>query len=257
VLGFPGGALERQPTAAAVATRGEALADLAPGPWRDPVAWIIASLVFAAYSALSLFRLFQLTPASWDLGIYTEYVKQLSLLRAPIVDVRGPGFNLLGDHFQIALAVLAPFFRVFPSPATLLLGQALLVAVSVFAVVSAGSALLGRSAGRLIGFAYGFSWGLQQMIEFDFHEIALSVPLLAFSLSALVRRRPRAAALWALPMVFIKEDQGFTVAAIGLLLIGAELFPRAIGGPGGCGATPAGASCCSCGAWPGRCSPSR
>jgi uncharacterized membrane protein len=231
VLGFPGGALERQPTAAAVATRGEALADLAPGPWRDPVAWIIASLVFAAYSALSLFRLFQLTPASWDLGIYTEYVKQLSLLRAPIVDVRGPGFNLLGDHFQIALAVLAPFFRVFPSPATLLLGQALLVAVSVFAVVSAGSALLGRSAGRLIGFAYGFSWGLQQMIEFDFHEIALSVPLLAFSLSALVRRRPRAAALWALPMVFIKEDQGFTVAAIGLLLIGAELFPRAIGGP--------------------------
>jgi uncharacterized membrane protein len=222
---------ERHPTAAVAATRGEALADLDAGVWRDPVAQAIASLVFLAYFALSLFRLLQLTPTSWDLGIYSEYVKQLSLLHEPIVDVRGPGFNLLGDHFQVGLAVLAPFFRVFPSPATLLFFQALLVAVSVFPVMSAGSALAGRSSGRLIGFAYGFSWGLQQMIVFDFHEIALAVPLLAFSLSALVRRRPRAAALWALPLVFVKEDQGFTVAAIGLLLILADLYPGLIPGP--------------------------
>ncbi len=224
---------ERYPT---VGTRsaGSARASAEPrsGVWRDPVAWTIATLVFGAYFALSLFRLLQLSPSSWDLGIYTEYVKQLSLLRAPIVDVRGPGFNLLGDHFQVALAVLAPFFRVFPSPATLLCGQALLAAASVFPVMAAASALLGRSSGRLIGFAYGFSWGLQQMIEFDFHEIALAVPLLAFSLSALIRGRPRAAVAWALPMVFIKEDQGFTVAAIGLLLIAADLYPERMPGPG-------------------------
>jgi uncharacterized membrane protein len=187
--------------------------------WRDPVAWTIAALVFAAYFTISLFRLLTLTPSSWDLGIYTEYVKQLSLLRMPIVDVREPGFNLLGDHFQIGLAVLAPFFRLYPSPATLLFFQALLPAVSVFPVMSVGSLLLDRTSGRLIGFAYGFSWGLQQMIDFDFHEIALAVPLLAFSLSALVRGRVRTAALWALPLVFVKEDQGFTVAAIGAFLV--------------------------------------
>ncbi len=55
-------------------------------------------------------------------------------------------------------------------------------------MVAAGFVFTGRSTGRLIGFAYGFSWGLQQMIGFDFHEIALAVPLLAFSVSALVRR---------------------------------------------------------------------
>jgi uncharacterized membrane protein len=188
-------------------------------PWRDPVAWTIAGLVFCGYFTISLYRLLTLTPTSWDLGIYTEYVKQLSLLRAPIVDARGPGFNLLGDHFQVGLAVLAPFFRIFPSPATLLFFQALLTALSVFPIMAAASALLGRPTGRLIGFAYGFSWGLQQMIDFDFHEIALAVPLLAFSLSALVRGRARTAALWALPLVFIKEDQGFTVAAIGAYLV--------------------------------------
>ena len=96
------------------------------------------------------------------------------------------------------------------------------------------------------------------MIDFDFHEIALAVPLLAFSLSALVRGRVRATALWALPLVFIKEDQGFTVAAIGALLVferrpcPAPTGPAVPGRPGrgrsaGGGAS-AGARCCSAGA---------
>jgi uncharacterized membrane protein len=194
--------------------------------WRDPVPWAIASLVFCAYFTLSLYRLLRLNPASYDLGIYTEYVKQLSQLHAPVVDILAPGFNLLGNHFQVGVAVLAPFFRAFPSPATLLFFQALAVAVSVFPVTTAATALAGRTAGRLIGFAYGFSWGLQQMIDADFHEIALAVPLLAFSLSALVRRRPAAAICWAMPLVFIEEDQGFSVAAIGLLLVLSALRPR-------------------------------
>ena len=45
----------------------------------------------------------------------------------------------------------------------------------------------------MIGAAYGLSWGLAQMIDFDFHEIAFAVPLLACSLSALLRGRTRAA----------------------------------------------------------------
>src|SRR6185312_9249394 len=103
----------------------------APGSaWRDPVTWTIAALAFGAYFVISLFRLLRLTPGSYDLGIFTEYVKQLSQLHAPVVDVLGPGFNLLGNHFQVALGVLAPFFRVFPSAGTLLFFQALLAAVS-------------------------------------------------------------------------------------------------------------------------------
>ncbi|MDX6418646.1 MAG: hypothetical protein QOG28_3266, partial [Trebonia sp.] len=62
--------------------------DAAPAPrgaWRDPVTAAVAAAAFGAYFALSLFRLLQLNPGSWDLGMYTEYVKQLSLLRAPVV----------------------------------------------------------------------------------------------------------------------------------------------------------------------------
>ena len=193
------------------------------GAYTDPVTWATAVVAFGAYAAISLFRLMQLNPSSWDLGIYTEYVKRYADLSAPIVDIRAPGFNLLGDHFQPIVAVLAPFFRVFPSSATLVVAQALLAAASIFPVSQLAREKLGVGPGRAIAVAYGFSWGLQQLAQFDFHEIAFAVPLLAFSLSSLVRGHIRAAVGWALPLVFVKEDQGFTVAAIGIYLIVAGL----------------------------------
>jgi uncharacterized membrane protein len=181
--------------------------------------WLVATAVFAVYTVISLFRYFQINPSSWDLGIFTELVKQYAHLHAPVADVRGAGFNLLGDHFSPIVALIAPFFLIVPSPGTLLVAQAFLTAISVLPVTWAAQEKLGRRAGLAVGTAYGFSWGLQQMVNFDFHEIAFAVPLLAFSMSALARGRYRACAGWALPLVFVKEDQGFTVAAIGSLMI--------------------------------------
>jgi uncharacterized membrane protein len=189
-----------------------------PSVYRDPLTLVIAGTVFGAYATLSVFRLLQLNPTSFDLSIFTDNVKQYAHFHMPIADIRGAGVNLLGDHFSPAVAVLAPFFRIFPSPATLLVAQALLAAASVFPVSQIARELLGAGQARAIAVAYGFSWGLQQMINFDFHEIALAVPLLAFSLSAVVRGRIMTAVWWALPLVFVKEDQGFTVAAIGAYL---------------------------------------
>jgi uncharacterized membrane protein len=185
----------------------------------DWVPWVVAFAVFLAYTTISVYRYLRHDPTSWDLGIFTEYVKQIAHLHAPIVDIRGPGFDLLGDHFHPIVALIAPFFLLFPSSVTLLVAQAVLAAVSVLPVYRAGNELLGRGAGQAICAAYGFSWGLQQMANYDFHEIAFAVPLLAFSLSALVRGRMRAAIWWALPLVLVKEDQGFTLAAIGLIII--------------------------------------
>jgi uncharacterized membrane protein len=186
--------------------------------------WLIAGLVFVVYLVLSLFRYLQFNPASWDLGIFTEQVKQYAHLHAPVADIRGAGFNLLGDHFSPIVALVAPFFLVAPSPITLLVAQAVLTAVSVLPVTWVAAEKLGRRAGAAIGAAYGLSWGLQQMIDFDFHEIAFALPLLAFSLAALIRGRYRNAVLWALPLVFVKEDQGFTVAALGVVMIVISLW---------------------------------
>ncbi|MFG3719153.1 DUF2079 domain-containing protein [Streptomyces massasporeus] len=131
---------------------------------------------------------------------------------------KGPGFIILGDHFSPVTALLAPLYRLFPSPVTLLVAQAALFALSAVPVTRAAARLLGRRGGLALGLAYGLSWGIQRAVDFDFHEICFAVPLIAFSLEALLARRPRAALWWALPLVLVKEDLGLTLAAIALVI---------------------------------------
>jgi uncharacterized membrane protein len=223
----------------------------APGERSDWVPWLVALVVFAAYSVISVSYVVRLDPGSSDLAIFTEYIKQYAHLHAPIVDLWAPGGDLLGDHLHPIVALIAPFFLIASTPVTLVLAQALLVAISVVPVSRAAAARLGRTPARIIAVAYGLSWGLQQMIDFDFHELAFAVPLLACSLSALVRGKTRAAVLWALPLVLVKEDQGFTVAAIGLVILGMAWRTRARTRAAGDGA-PAGAAARSTqGLWAG------
>ncbi|WSR66772.1 DUF2079 domain-containing protein [Streptomyces sp. NBC_01198] len=155
---------------------------------------------------------------SWDLGIFEQAVRGYAHLQAPTTALKGPGFNALGDHFSPITALIAPFYRVFPTPATLLVAQALLFALSVIPVTRGAGLLLGRGRGLAVGVAYGLSWGVQRAVDFDFHEVAFAMPLLAFSLEAVLRRRWAAAMWWALPLVLVKEDMGVTAAVIGAIV---------------------------------------
>jgi uncharacterized membrane protein len=175
-------------------------------------------VLFAAYVIDSVGRHRHLGTRSWDLGIFEQAVRSYAHLRAPVADLKGPGFHVLGDHFSPVTALLAPAYRLFPTPVTLLVAQAALFALSAVPVTRAAARLLGRRQGLALGVAYGLSWGIQRAVDFDFHEICFAVPLIAFSLEALLARRWRAALLWALPLVLVKEDLGVTVAAIALVV---------------------------------------
>ncbi|WP_433324153.1 DUF2079 domain-containing protein [Spirillospora sp. CA-294931] len=185
-----------------------------PSPRRDP--WLLAAALFAAYTAFSVIRHLSLRTTGYDLGIFEQAVRGYAHLRAPVSELKGPGFHLLGDHFHPILVTIAPLYRLFPSPLTLLVVQAALLAVSAVPVTRLASELCGRHGGLCAGLAYGLSWGLQQAVVFDFHEIAFAVPLIARAVELLARGRDGAAAGWAMPLPLVKEDQALIVAAIGV-----------------------------------------
>ncbi|MFD3695603.1 DUF2079 domain-containing protein [Streptomyces sp. NPDC058646] len=185
-------------------------------PWPGPYA--VAAGLFLVYLVLSVGRFRRMEWASWDLGIFEQAIRAYAHLQEPVADLKGPGTNILGDHFSPVIALIAPLYRVFPGPLTLLVAQAALFALSAVPVTRAAARLLGRARGVALGVAYGLSWGVQRAVEFDFHEIAFAVPLLAFALEALLARRWRAALLWGLPLLFVKEDLGFTLAALAVVV---------------------------------------
>ena len=183
--------------------------------WLPPV---IACAIGALYVCYSVAQWRALAAPSWDLGIFTEAVQAYSRFEAPIVPIKGPGYNLLGDHFHPLLALLGPIFRLFPSALTLLVVQDALIAVSVLPIARLAQRLLGRGGALLVGLAYGLGWGLQGAVAAQFHEVCLAVPLLAFGGVAFVERRWGACMAWLVPLVLVKEDLGLTVFMAGLVI---------------------------------------
>jgi uncharacterized membrane protein len=182
------------------------------------VPYSLALLLFAAYSAWSISRHERLRTGGYDLGIFEQAIRGYAHLSSPVATLKGPGFNLLGDHFHPILIVIAPFYRIFPSALTILIFQAALFAVSAIPITRIATVNAGVAGGACIGLAYGLSWGLQSAVAFDFHEVSFAVSMISFSLVAIVEKRWRSAALWAIPLVLVKEDLTVTLAAIGMVI---------------------------------------
>ena len=181
-----------------------------------PLVWAVVCA--GLYTAVSLIRFGRMEVASYDNAIFEEAIRGYAGGGLPIVPIKGAGFNLLGDHFSPAIAAVAPFYRLFPHPGTLLVVQVVLIAISVFIVTAVGVRTLGVGWGSVVAVAYGLSFGIQSGVIADFHEVALGVPLLAGAGAAFVEQRYRAVVAWSLPLLLVKEDLGLTVAAVGVAL---------------------------------------
>ena len=184
-------ALDRLPAALVVGVGAWVLNDYSVGQWRS------------------------LTVPSWDLAIFAELAKDYAHGQAPIVSIKGDGYNLLGDHFHPILVLLGPVWRLFPTPLALLVVQDLLLAVSAWPLTRLATRLTRRSVATALGLFYVLSWGIQGAVQAQFHEIAFAVPALAWASVAFVERRWRACALWLAPLVLVKEDMGLTLVMAG------------------------------------------
>jgi uncharacterized membrane protein len=176
-------------------------------------------LIYSVY-AVARHHIFETT--AYDLGIFFEAVRGWAHLGLPIVPVKGvhdhlgANFDLLGDHFHPLLAVLAPTYWIWPHPEVLLVDQALLIAVSAVPVWAFVQRLLGPRSAYLWTTAYLTYWGLQEAIAFDFHEIALAVPLIAFAIERVQAKRFVAATIAVLLLLLVKEDLALLVAFFGI-----------------------------------------
>lgn len=179
---------------------------------------MLSLAAFGAYWLYSTLQWRRYESPSWDLAIFTQVLRKYAHLQPPIVTIKGVDFNILGDHFHPLLAILAPIYAVFPTAYTLLVLQAVLIAISVFFVAKAAHEHLGLVGGWLVGGAYAISWGVQRAVAVQFHEVALAAPILAISLWLLLRKAWLPAAIWGGLLVFVKEDLGLTVMALGLVL---------------------------------------
>src|SRR2546428_4016509 len=93
--------------------------------------WIAVLAGIAAYavglSSLSLFRHQALLTGIWDLGYYAQLTWEVSQLQIPRSSIWHDA--VWGNHGTFILAAAAPFLRLHPDPATLLVMQSIVLAL--------------------------------------------------------------------------------------------------------------------------------
>jgi uncharacterized membrane protein len=169
----------------------------------------------AAYAGISLYRHAHFGSNAWDLAIQDQTVWGYSTFHViPNTVEMVP--NLLGDHFNPILAVLAPFYRMFDGVAVLLVAQAVLLGVAGIPIFLWAAERVGPAAGLAFQASYLVFWGLLAGVVYDFHHVVFAVPAVSAALYATLTRRD-----WLLwPMVGVgfltREDVPLTFAALGL-----------------------------------------
>lgn len=185
----------------------------------DPVAAIAAGVIAVFYTVFSYVQWSSYVSPSWDLGIFTQLAKAYAHVEVPIVPIKGPDFNLLGDHFHPILVLLAPAYWIHPSGFTLLVVQNLLFALGAYPILRYAATVLDRIGTVLLAISYGLSWAFISAVWSQFHEIAFAVPLLAFGLVWWLEGHYLRASITLSLLAFVKEDLGLTLVAFGCAIL--------------------------------------
>jgi len=178
---------------------------------------VLTGLLFVVYGGYGLTRQATYLTAGYDLGIFDQAVRNYSRFRAPEVPLKGAHYNILADHFHPIIALAAPLYWIWDSPSVLLLVQMALIAASVPVVYAFALRRMPRTGALVVAGAYAVGWAIQAMVDFDFHEVAWGVPILAVAIDALDRRDDRTLLIAAGLLLGVREDMGAVLVMLGLL----------------------------------------
>jgi len=175
-------------------------------------ALVLVSAVFG--SALCVARYRAMLYQDIDLAIFTQALANL-LHGSLASSIRGASW--LGDHSSLSLFLVAPFYALFRSPATLLVVQSTALALGALPVHRLARHETGDDRVALVAAAlYLAHPALGYLGLFEFHPEALATPALLAAFAMLREGRGRATALWAAIALLGKEDAALVVGGLGV-----------------------------------------
>ncbi len=171
------------------------------------------------FSAISILR-HRRFESAWDLAVFDQAIWLYSRGGAAYVTLRtNLPENLLGDHFHPLVALLAPVFWIVDRVEALLVAQGFLLALSVVPVFLFAERRHGKAVAWILGLAYSLYWPLQRTAEFEFHEVAIAVPLIAFAIYFIDLKARKGYFACLILLLFTKEDMPVLVAFFGIYLL--------------------------------------
>ncbi|MFA6511767.1 MAG: DUF2079 domain-containing protein [Patescibacteria group bacterium] len=140
--------------------------------------------------------------------------------------VHGAPFHLsihphlyLGDHMELFLVLLAPFYALFQHPITLLVLQNIALASSLFPAYLLFKRLLPRWLATLLALGFLLTPFLWNTALYEFHAVSFALPILLWALFAYETRRYVWFLVLSMLAITVREDIALIIAGIGIVAI--------------------------------------
>jgi len=169
----------------------------------------------SVFGGLSILRHISLHSGGFDLGIFDQNIWNSLHGRLFQASIAAKSPITLGQHFSPILLALVPLYAVWANPITLLVLQTLALGIAGIPLFWYTRQKLGRVFAIVMVGAFYLSPALQSINLWEFHEIALVTPMMAFALFFLMNRSYAGFTICSLLMLLTKEEMGLVVAALG------------------------------------------
>ena len=184
----------------------------------------VGAVMLAYLLTMTLCRLFSYSSPCFDFGIFAQMFHNMRESGLPITTCeRDKVLSHFAVHVSPIYYIYLPFYALFPAPATLLVMQAIfLFSGAVPLVLLARKFSLSRPVTVLISALY---FAYPPMISgcfYDLHENKLLLPLLLWLFYFLESKRYPLVYLFAVLVLFVKEDAPIYVAFVALFWLAAR-----------------------------------
>jgi uncharacterized membrane protein len=153
----------------------------------------------------------------WDLGFFDQLMWQASRGNLNFVSTIG-NINLLGDHFQPVLYLLAPLYWIWDDVRILLIVQALLITGAAIPLyLLAKQKLHSEFISISVGISYLIFSGTQFTITNEFHQSVFIPLLLSLGLYWLETDKMFRGLFFLTSLLLVKEETGLLLVVLGIM----------------------------------------
>ncbi len=182
-----------------------------------------ASAVFIALfiGIITVLKYLNYQTPNFDFGIFAQMYHYMSKTLQPLTTCERDGLlSHFAVHFSPIFYLLLPFYWVFPSPITLAVGQAVIVALGIIPLYQLCRKYeLSNAATAAFSIIYALSPLFIGGTLYYFHENAFLAPLLLWLFYFWEKNKTVLTLVFAFLVMFVKEDAAVYVAFFALYLL--------------------------------------
>ncbi len=183
---------------------------------------VAAGLYFAVFVGVqTVCKYLALSTPNYDFGIFSQMFYYMKNTFLPYATAER---DMLLSHFAVHISpvfyLFLPFYMIYPSPETLMVCQAVLLASGVIPVVMICKKLgLSNKASAAFSLIYALYPALCGGCFFDLHENKFLAPLLLWLFYFIVKNKWYGIAVFSVLVMLVKEDAPVYVAFAGLFVL--------------------------------------